>query len=240
MKKLLFCALFLTSTAQAFTITPETIQLNGGFDRDIKDDTFELLKQRPVGSTVDIYIDSPGGDTGLASEIIGRMRALNTKCAANRAYSAAFSVFQACTVRNHKQDSQLMTHQHTTELLGSRRLPALLTHQIATAMMLSQVWFITNDAMRMRISPDLYLKKIETGDWNMVGSREININNASDNEVDVTCSADTTGKTLKYKYRQAYVELSMCPIDRSLVFSGDASDTKVLKKMFEIKDLKKK
>lgn len=240
MKKLLCLALTLIpALANAFTITPETIQFNTGLWREIEDENIPRLKEAASGSSVSVYINSGGGDTLYAYEIIGAMRSLSTACVADKAYSAAFSIFQACNLRVVKKESQLMTHQHTFYPDGKPMFVATL-YQLGLMAMERQMFFIMNDSMRMKISAELYMLNIEKGDWNMPGSGAIIGNRAADREEPIVCADSTKDKMLTYRFMEAKAEISMCPVNRKYKFFGPGNQVKLLRKVLFVEDLKKK
>lgn len=65
-----------------------------------------------AGDTTLIYIYSDGGEVDSAEKIIGSMAKFKTICIADKALSAAFEIFQHCTVRIYMDRTLLMAHHH--------------------------------------------------------------------------------------------------------------------------------
>lgn len=75
---------------------------------------FDIYTQNlKAGDTVMIYIYSNGGEVDAAENIINRMSSFRTICVADKAISAAFEIYQHCTVRIYMDRTLLMTHHHS-------------------------------------------------------------------------------------------------------------------------------
>jgi ATP-dependent protease ClpP protease subunit len=66
-----------------------------------------------IGETVLIYINSNGGDVNAAENIINTMSRYRTVCVADTAMSAAFEIYQHCTIRVYMDRTVLMAHYHS-------------------------------------------------------------------------------------------------------------------------------
>jgi hypothetical protein len=75
----------------------------------------QILTQLRAGPTVNIYIASDGGKVDVMNYLISNMRILQERgvkfiCYVERAYSAAFTILQACDERIGLAGSKYMTH----------------------------------------------------------------------------------------------------------------------------------
>ena len=86
------------------------IKIHGAVNSKTLDHVTSVLKNKTLGSTVYVDIDSMGGDTEVATIIISALKSHKTVCYANKAMSAAMYILQACTIRGVSNNSELMIH----------------------------------------------------------------------------------------------------------------------------------
>lgn len=124
MKYLFFLLMFLISCGKTISNIPEDVlaelqsnstqiyNMGGDIDAYMSGSFKKYSEQLKAGDSLLIYIFSDGGDVDSAENIISSMAKLKTICIADKALSAAFEIFQHCTVRVYMDRTILMTHHH--------------------------------------------------------------------------------------------------------------------------------
>lgn len=134
-----------------------------------------------TGDTLLIYIHSNGGDVNAAENIINTMSRYKTICVADVAISAAFEIFQSCTVRVYTDNTVLMTHHHSI-IFGYGQVTVPEVFLAGLDGYIQETYLLKKCAARMKMSYSDFLQKIEknNGEWYMNGPREIRKANAAD------------------------------------------------------------
>lgn len=137
------------------------------------------IKNKKTGDTVLIYINSNGGEVNAAEMIMTSMMGHKTICVADTAMSAAFEIFQNCTVRLYMKRSLLMVHHHWALMSGPINVPELFITGLDAYV--QEVSILSRCAMRMGMSYADLFKKIEkhNGEWYLYGA-DITKYNAAD------------------------------------------------------------
>lgn len=133
-----------------------------------------------AGDTALIYIYSDGGDVDSAEKIINSMAKLKTICVADKAASAAFEIFQHCTVRIYMDRTLLMVHHHYVIFRSATIItaPELLIDGLNAY--IQEAGLLGRCAARMKMTYDELNKKIEKngGDWYIYGNDIVKYNAA--------------------------------------------------------------
>jgi hypothetical protein len=194
MKYLLLLIMFLVACGKpAPSVPPDILAemqapankvLNFSYDVDwsaVREFDRHTTKMKP-GDTVLIYISSNGGDVDAAEAIISRMTRFKTICVADFAASAAFEIYQHCTVRVFRENTVLMVHHHymvfTTRVAITT--PELLVQSIKA---FSQEYgLLSRCAARMYMTYEELVQKIAKngGEWYLSGPKEIKKAHAGD------------------------------------------------------------
>jgi len=134
-----------------------------------------------TGDTALIYIYSDGGEVDSAEKIIGSMAKFKTICVADKALSAAFEIFQHCTVRIYMDRTLLMVHHHYMMFRSGTIVtaPELLVDGLNAY--IQEASLLGRCAVRMKMTfSDLNDKIAKNGgDWYIYGD-DIVKNNAAD------------------------------------------------------------
>lgn len=191
MKKLMFfLILLLTGCSISIPQIPQDVlaavqetndtmfNLSGDIDAALERRLNSHLKDKKIGDTALIYINSNGGDVASAESIMNTMMSYKTICVADAAMSAAFEIFQHCTVRLYMNRSLLMVHHHWMVFNGPITAPELFIGGLDAY--IQETSILTRCAMRMKITyADLFLKiQKNGGEWYLHGSDIIKYNAA--------------------------------------------------------------
>jgi len=151
-------------------------QINWSLDDDLKSHT----KNMKPGETLLIYIKSNGGGVDAAESIINTMSRFKTICVADTAMSAAFEIYQSCTVRVYLDKTILMTHHHSISF-GNGSISVAEAFISSLDGLIQEIYLLKRSANRMDMTYDELLKKIEKskGEWYIYG-RDIVEYHASD------------------------------------------------------------
>ena len=123
------------------------------------------------GDTILIYINSNGGEVDAAEGIINTMAGFKTICIADTAISAAFEIYQHCTVRVYMDRTLLLTHHHYM-VFNERSMvtaPDLLLQGLGAY--IQEIALLTKCATRMKMTYAALDAKIAEngGDWYIYG-----------------------------------------------------------------------
>lgn len=153
--------------------------LSGDINASAASSLKQHLKNKKTGDTILIYINSNGGEVSAAEMIMTSMMGYKTICVADTAMSAAFEIFQNCTVRLYMKRSLLMVHHHWALMSGPVNAPELLMAGLDAY--IQEVAILSRCAMRMGMSYVDLFKEIEknNGEWYLYGS-DIIKHNAAD------------------------------------------------------------
>lgn len=141
----------------------------------------KITKNKEIGDTLLIYINSKGGYVNSAEQIINIMAGYKTICLADMAYSAAFEIFQHCTIRIYNDDTSLMTHHHFAFFQNESVMTSVEMFDYAFNMYIQEATLLTRCAARMNMSFLELSEKIDenNGEWFLHGD-EIAENFAAD------------------------------------------------------------
>lgn len=142
----------------------------------------EHIQDAKPGDTVLMYISSNGGDVDAAEAIISRMSRYRTICIADLAASAAFEIYQHCTIRVFRENTLLMVHHHYI-VFSSRTtatVPEVLIQGIKSYA--QEYGLLTRCAARMYMSYEELISKIAEngGEWYIHGPKQIKSTNSGD------------------------------------------------------------
>lgn len=121
MKYLIFLLMFLISCNIKQPVPKDVLDelqgnrifnLSGDIDWVIAKDFKRYTERLKAGDTVLMYIFSDGGEVNAGEDIIHQMAKFKTICIADKALSAAFEIYQHCTVRVYIDRTILMVHHH--------------------------------------------------------------------------------------------------------------------------------
>jgi ATP-dependent protease ClpP protease subunit len=143
------------------------------------------IQDAKPGDTVLMYISSNGGDVDAAEAIITRMSRYRTICVADFAASAAFEIYQHCTIRVFRDNTLLMVHHHYL-VFGSKTTATVPEVLIQGIKSYAQEYGLLNRcAARMYMTYEELIKKIadDGGEWYINGARQIKSANAGDYHV---------------------------------------------------------
>lgn len=141
-------------------------EINWGLDDDLKSHT----KNMKTGETLLIYIKSNGGGVDAAESIINTMSRFKTICVADTAMSAAFEIYQSCTVRVYLDRTVFMVHRHSLSF-GNGSISVTEAFISSLDGFIQETYLLKRSANRMDMSYDELLKKIEkgNGEWYIYG-----------------------------------------------------------------------
>lgn len=139
-------------------------------------------KEAKPGDTVLMYISSNGGDVDAAEAIITRMSRYKTICVADFAASAAFEIYQHCTIRIFRDNTLLMVHHHYMIFTSKTTVtvPEVLIQGIKSYA--QEYGLLSRCAARMYMTYEELIKKVADGggEWYINGAKEIKAANAGD------------------------------------------------------------
>lgn len=108
---LVLCVLWMVGGTRTLTLTATNhLAIRGPIDADAAS-RFVYASQRTHAQVKYVYIDSPGGSVTAGVRMVEEMRLRNYTCVVDTAYSMAFALVQACTVRLVRASGTLMQHQ---------------------------------------------------------------------------------------------------------------------------------
>lgn len=126
------------------------------------------VEKTKAGDTVLIYINSNGGDVNAAENILNTMSRYKTICVADTAMSAAFEIFQHCTVRVYMDRTVLMAHYHSIWYGGPVNVNEAFLSGLEAY--IQQTALLKKCAARMQMSYLEFTGKIDKeGEWYIFG-----------------------------------------------------------------------
>jgi ATP-dependent protease ClpP protease subunit len=215
MKQIKFGLLLLLLPLTSCTYTNKSIVLDeknniairGAITDELAD---EVIKSLITKEPQYIYIYSNGGSVMAGNRIIMHLIDRNVTCIAERAYSMAFVILQACKYRYIVPTATVMQHQMSTGLRGN-----LYSITGYMEMLHSVEHFLTKmQADKIGISEKEFLQKSNL-DWWLFGETIIS-NNVADEIVDVHCTTGLIDKQVSI-LRNGFFEdvletYSACPL----------------------------
>lgn len=212
--------LFLLLAAECFRVNSEhdnieldeknNIVIRGRIDEKLADEfLYSLIRNSPKY----VYINSPGGSILAGNRIITHMMQRNITCIAERAYSMAFVILQACGQRYITPMSTVMQHQASLGIRGE-------LYQITNY--LNMIHAIESKLNRMQaerigLTEEEFRHRITTEWW--LFDDDILKQNVADKVVYVTCSKEllhSKTKSTKQGFFEDRVETySGCPLIQS-------------------------
>lgn len=193
MKYLLFLLIFiLTSCSVSAPSIPEDVladlqsssqtmfNMSGEINSSLANLLDTHVKNKKPGDTVLVYINSNGGDVAAAEKIMNSLVRHKSICVADMALSAAFEIFQSCTVRIYLDRTLLMVHRHSISF-ESNLLPVPDIFFNGLDAYIQETYLLTKSAHRMKITYNELIEKIEknNGEWYLYG-KDIMQYNAAD------------------------------------------------------------
>jgi len=158
-----------------------------------------------------VFITSNGGSVSAGSRIVSQILTRNVTCIAERAYSMAFVILQACSTRWVTPSGSLMQHQMSLGVKGN------LMNMNNYMVMVNAVERYMNEmqAKRLGMSVEAFVSRIAT-DWWLFGN-DITDNNAADGFATVECTRDllkknTTHTTTSFWGQDIHETYSACPL----------------------------
>lgn len=183
MKYFLILLMFLVSCGKPIPAIPNDVlaelqedssqmfNMSGDIDTYMVRNFERHVQKKKAGETVLIYIFSDGGEVDSAESIINRMSGFRTICVADSAFSAAFEIYQHCTVRVYMSRTALMTHHHYIVFNQNSVVttPELLLQGLSAY--IQEVGLLTRCAMRMGLTYSQMVQKIADngGEWYIYG-----------------------------------------------------------------------
>jgi ATP-dependent protease ClpP protease subunit len=171
-----------------------------------------------------IFINSPGGSVDDGSKIVSLLSSMNNiVCIAERAYSMAFVIFQACNERVIMHHGSIMQHQMSYGVHDDKeRVESYVSHVSSINRQLSKL-----QAKRIGVSVD-YFKKKTLSDWWLYGENAID-ENCADTISAVICTnklikMNYTEEKRNYKYVYSKCPLIMEHIDKIKTSNSSESD----------------
>lgn len=151
-------------------------EINGNLQNNLN----RHLKNKKVGDTLLIYINSNGGEVNSAEAIMNTLAGYKTICVADIAMSAAFEIFQTCTVRVYMDRTLLMVHHHWI-IFNNNQISVPDLFATGLEAYIQELSILSRCAFRMKITYNDLDKKIQKngGEWYLYGS-DIIKNNAAD------------------------------------------------------------
>lgn len=184
MKYLIFLLMFLMSCGKVIPSIPEDVlaelqsdsnqmyNMSSDIDSYMASNFKDYTKKLKAGDTALIYIYSDGGDVDSAENIINSMTKLKTICIADKALSAAFEIYQHCTVRVYMDRTILMTHHHY--MIFREDTTATAPELLVTGLdaYIQETRLLGKCAARMDMTFSNFSDKIagNGGDWYLYGS----------------------------------------------------------------------
>jgi ATP-dependent protease ClpP protease subunit len=141
-------------------------EINWYVDDNLKGRT-EKMK---AGDTLLIYINSNGGMVDAAESIMNTMSGFKTICVADTAMSAAFEIYEACTVRVYLDRTLLMTHHHSISF-GNGTIPVTEAFLAGLEGFVQETYLLKRAANRMGMTHAELLENIQknNGEWYIYG-----------------------------------------------------------------------
>lgn len=149
----------------------EVFEMTGDIEAKLVNNLKKFTKNKVLGDTLLIYINSIGGHVNSAESIINIMAGYKTICLADIAYSAAFEIFQHCTVRIYNDDTSLMTHYHFAFFKRQSTMTSSELLDYGFSMYIQEVGLLTRCAARMNMTYLELTEKINenNGEWYLHG-----------------------------------------------------------------------
>ena len=184
------------------------VVLSGQITEQLADDfIFSIIKNNPKY----VYISSQGGSIMAGNRIISQLQQMNITCIAEKAYSMAFVILQACTNRYVTHVSTVMQHQASLGIYGNiYPITNYLKMIHAIEQKLTQL-----QADRINIGKDEF-RALTTTEWWLFGE-DILSNNVADEIVNVKCTQELLSTSIVNKkygmFMDEYIETySACPL----------------------------
>lgn len=222
MNKLLTITLMLSyfcyMTPALLMTETNNIVLRGAITEKSADDfIYSLLLNNPEY----VYITSNGGSVSAGHRMVAQIQQRNLTCIADRAYSMAFVILQACTHRYITTSSSVMQHQMSLGIRG----PLMNMNNYLN--MVNQVEEELNQmqADRIGLSLDAFEKMVST-DWWLAG-QDIIDKNVADIMVSVSCTPELVQKNVTVTRQSFFGDdiietYSACPlINKPIHVKGD-------------------
>ena len=185
MKKLFLVLLMMLSGCSWFTPNHEIpkevlaelqtdkksmFNMSSEIDWNLDDNLKEHTKNMKPGDTLLIYINSRGGIVDAAESIMNTMSRFKTICVADTAMSAAFEIYESCTVRVYLDRTLLMTHHHSISF-GNGSISVTEAFLSGLDGFIQETYLLKKSASRMEMSHAELLEKIEknNGEWYIYG-----------------------------------------------------------------------
>jgi|GEM_PF-4600830 len=153
--------------------------LSGEVDWNLSKRLDRHTEKHKVGDTILIYINSNGGDVNAAENIMNTMSRFKTVCVADTAMSAAFEIYESCTVRVYMDRTLLMTHHHFITF-SKNQMNVTDVFVAGLDAYIQEKYLLTKAALRMEMTYSELSEKITkgNGEWYIYGKDIIKFNAA--------------------------------------------------------------
>ncbi len=205
--------ILLGSCQSAFAInnitlnTTNNVVLRGEINQDVIDNVlYQLMTNNPEY----LYINSNGGSVMAGNRLVQYLKYKEIKCIAEKAYSMAFVILQACKYRYATQQSTAMQHQQSLRI-GGELLPIMHYLDMVNAM--------ENDLNKLQAErigmKEQKFRELTTNEWWVYGTDIID-NGIADDIAYVNCTSElvkSNTTTIDYWFFQEIKTVfSKCPL----------------------------
>jgi ATP-dependent protease ClpP protease subunit len=185
-----------------------SVVIRGTITDDVAD---EFIKTITLSTPKYVYIQSNGGSVMAGNRMVTQMKNKNLTCIAERAYSMAFVILQACKERYILPTSTVMQHQ--TSMSGIRGDLYAITNYLEMIHSIDR--YLTKlQAERIGITNDEF-NALTSVEWWLFGD-DIIENNVADEIVDVECTQELVKKethvTVRGFFGDVEITYSGCPL----------------------------
>lgn len=183
------------------------VVLRGGITEKLADEFIISLTEK---TPTYVYISSNGGSIMAGNRIISQLSQYNLTCIAERAYSMAFVILQACNIRLVTPFATVMQHQASLGIQGD--IYPITNYLKMIHSMEQQMNRLQSS--RVQMDEDAF-RTLTTTEWWLFGE-DIIKNNVADEIVNVKCSKELLEKNVtstKYGFFDERAETySACPL----------------------------
>ena len=187
----LACLACLASTAAAAVAYPtvtlterNVLPIQGAIDEALADRFLRDSMQAPAPAPPRyVYIDSTGGSVDAGMRMLHEIRRANYTCIAERAYSMAFALLQACGARLVTPSALLMQHQISLGIEGDLHR----VHSYLDGLRVREADLLELQARRLGLTVAALVART-TDEWWLMGANAIFRHGAADGGAHVACA----------------------------------------------------
>jgi ATP-dependent protease ClpP protease subunit len=204
------------------------VVIRGSITESVADDfLYQILLRKPEY----VYINSPGGSVAAGNRMVSAILNSNLTCIADKAYSMAFVILQACQNRYITSTATVMQHQMSLGLRGNLANINSYLEMVNSA----ESFLLDMQAKRIGLSAEKFARLTES-DWWLFGETIIE-HNVADKVVTLECTPDLVAQNVSVSRKAGFfgeekIEIfSRCPLIHQAISSAYKDDF-----FFEIKD----